>query len=135
MVQILPLALFGAVIAASVMMSLRPAPGAVARTRPTAPLAAPIEIVPVARPVPAPPSPEPMPAPAENYDVTVDQATLRTGPADTFQIIVILPRGTRLRAFEADPSKLWLRVALPDGSAGGFVASTQLSAVAGESAP
>ena len=111
--QMLPLALFGAIVAGSITLSLphslftmpRPAAPAVIETAPT-----------------------PAKSPLRSFSVTSETAALRTGPNEVFEVVATLSRGDKVTSLEIDPGGAWLRVAQPDGTVG-FLPTAQLGAV------
>jgi curved DNA-binding protein CbpA len=126
MLQVMPLALIVGILAATVWLSIPSSHSAPLR---------PVAQAAVARPKPAPP-PVREAKPRESaagedasarqaYFVAMDQAPLRTGPAETFHIVSSLKFGTPVTALEVDPRGDWVRVALDDGSTG-FVALVHL---------
>ena len=111
--QMMPLALLGAILAVSVTLSLSGPPS---RAVPLV-KADPVQVA------AAPPKPlKPM---QRLFTVTSETAQLRTGPNEVFEVLATLARGDRVTSLEADPSGAWLRVMRSDGTVG-FIAAAQV---------
>jgi curved DNA-binding protein CbpA len=107
MIQALPLALAAGLVAGAVTISL---------SHDTAPVKKPMEQV---MPSPIPPPPVADPATSRQiYQVVVEKAWVRTGPARSFQVQTTLKKGQTVIALEMDPRGEWLRAILPDSTTG-----------------
>jgi hypothetical protein len=60
------------------------------------------------------------------FSVSAQQANLRTGPGNNYQLLSVLKQGSIVLVTESDPSGVWLRVTTADG-ANGFMNVSQLS--------
>ncbi len=111
-IQLLPLALFGAILAMSTTIALR-------TSGPPTPIAV--------KPAPTVVETLTLKLPPQKFNVVADGAVLRNGPGDVFDVVAMLDKGDQVTAFETDPSGAWVRVTLDDGRTMGFVASASLS--------
>ena len=110
-IQILPLALVGAIIAMSATIAIRtPGPSTPVAVKPAPAVVETLEL---------------KPAPTA-FNVVSEVAVLRTGPSDVFEVVTTLAKGDQVIALETDPTGAWMRVSLEDGRMG-FVASANLS--------
>ncbi|TAL00999.1 MAG: hypothetical protein EPO08_11790 [Rhodospirillaceae bacterium] len=118
MVQALPLALVVGIIAGAVTIAL---PQSAPAHHKAIPQLIAVKETPPVRSIESP-------APRQTYIVATETAAVRTGPANTFQVLTTLRHGATVTALEVDPRGDWLRVVLLDGSTG-FIALGELQPV------
>jgi uncharacterized protein YgiM (DUF1202 family) len=104
-IQILPIALVGAIVAMSATIAVRTPDASIPAAKPAAAL------------VETPPA-------AKAFNITSEIAVLRTGPADAFEVVTTLTKGEQVIPLENDPSGAWMRVLLGDGRTGFVTASS-----------